>query len=130
MKMASLPKGRQKYLQDQFLKSSAGLSSDALVLLEQTFSLRIRSEIESFERIKQRAKEMREAEAETRKVAFILTFLVLLAAISLGIYLSDDRRLYSVHEFFAKWYYEIFVHDNRKGNRLFVDKDENYDMYA
>jgi hypothetical protein len=129
-KMAQLPKGRQQYLQDQFVKASAGLSGDALKSLVETFSIRIRSETESFERIKQRALEMRIAEAQTRKVALFFTLVVLLLAVSLGVYLSDDRRLYSVHEFFATWYYNFFVHDHRRGNRLFVDKEENYDMYA
>lgn len=129
--LAKLPKGRQQLLLEQFRRSTGGVSDAAsLKTATDLFSQRVLSEVESFERVKRRASELRKSESEIRKLALLLTFLVLVVAVSLGIYLSDDRRLYSVHEFFAKWYYELFVHDPRKGNRLFIDKDENYDMYA
>lgn len=126
-----LPQRRQRQLQEQIDAACASVSnSEELKTLHGTLAARVRAEVESYERVKRRAKELREAESATRRIALLLTFVVLLLAVGLGLFLADDRRLYNVHEFFAKWYYELFVHDPRRGNRLFLDKDEGYDMYA
>lgn len=94
-----------------------------------SFSERVRIEKESYDRMLLRAAALRHEERQTKRIAFLITGMIFLSVIGLGLVLSDERRLYSVHEWLAKWYYFFFVHD-QSHDSMFLGKDEAFDLYA
>lgn len=108
-----------------------GVQDEVLDRVFDSFESRLVLEQEAHRRVQERAKKMQEEESATRRIALTLTVLVLAISIAIGVYLADEKRFYKVHEFFAKWYYYLFVHDPRKGTNIFLQEGQGeFDLYS
>lgn len=116
--------------------SAAPSPNDFQQRILRDFEARLGVELEALRRAKALGEQLRNEDRYARRVALMLTLLVIAVTIGIALYLSDERRFYLFHQALAKWYYYLFVRQGGSGGQtgkegLFLDESEGktYDLY-
>ena len=115
------------------LQVGGNVPPDQRLLVEiegiRSFKLRVRLEAEAQDRRARYLNEAAKAERSARWVALLIALVVVGGVVGFAVYIgSNAKAFYRMQETLAKVYHYLFHH--KRGQGLFLDEGEEFDLYA